>query len=201
MAALGWFALGSQFFLVIATTQTAGKSETEAIINYFSFFTILTNLLLAVGLSCFLLKPASRIGRFFWRPAVRTGLALYIGVVGAVYMLVLRELWNPQGLQKMADVLLHELVPALYVVYWALFVSRVRLAWSNVWLWLIYPAVYLFYTLVRGVFRGWYPYPFVDVQAIGYGRVAWNAAGLLVVFVLAGAAMVAIGRWRTRGNL
>ncbi len=196
MAVSGWFALVLQFPLALASAHVRGISLAGAVTNYFSFFTILTNILVALGLSCSLWTPGSTLGRYFGRPGVRTGLALYIGVVGAVYALVLRELWSPAGLQKVADVLLHELLPVLYVLYWVLFVSTTRLAWKSVLWWLIYPAVYLVYTLLHGEFSGWYPYPFVDVGAIGFGRVLLNSAGLLVVFLMAGIGLVGITRWR-----
>ena len=196
MAVSGWFALGLQFPLAIAGAQAKGISPAGAVINYFSFFTMLTNILVALGLSCSLWAPGSKLGRFFALPGVRTGLALYIGVVGAVYALVLRELWSPAGLQKIADVLLHEVVPVLYVLYWVVFVSTTRLEWKSVLRWLIYPAVYLVYTLLHGAFSGWYPYPFMDVSVIGVGRVFLNSAGLLAAFLIVGMGLVGITRWR-----
>lgn len=50
-----------------------------------------------------------------------------------------------------------------------------------------YPISYLAYALVRGEWMGAYPYPFIDVPALRYPRVFANAAGLLLVFVAAGA--------------
>ena len=37
----------------------------------------------------------------------------YIAIVGITYSLLLRHMWNPQGTQKIADVLLHDVVPVL----------------------------------------------------------------------------------------
>jgi len=44
------------------------------------------------------------------------------------------------------------------------------------------------YTLIRGASVDWYPYPFVDVDKIGYDGVAWRAGILAVGF--AGAALL-----------
>jgi hypothetical protein len=57
-----------------------------------------------------------------------------------------------------------------------------------------YPLVYLVYTLIRGSVTGTYPYPFLDVCVIGYGRMLANAAVLLIAFLGMGLAIVAISR-------
>lgn len=48
----------------------------------------------------------------------------------------------------------------------------------------MYPGCYFVYALIRGHLLGTYPYPFIDVTALGYGAVLLNALGLLVAFVL-----------------
>ena len=47
--------------------------------------------------------------------------AAYIAIVGIIYRLLLRQLWNPQGMQWVADVILHDVIPVGYVLYWLLF--------------------------------------------------------------------------------
>jgi uncharacterized membrane protein len=46
--------------------------------------------------------------------------------------------------------------------------------------------------------NGWYPYPFVDVHALGYLRVLGNAIGVLLVFIAMGLLLVGLGRWQVR---
>jgi hypothetical protein len=87
------------------------NDSARGFIAYFSFFTILTNLIIAVGLTCSLLLADSRWGSFF----SLSGTALYTAIVGALYSFLLRHLWNPEGSQKIADVLLHDVVPLAYV--------------------------------------------------------------------------------------
>lgn len=195
LACAAWFALVLQFPLSIATSRSNGMTVIGAIVAYFSFFTILTNLLVALGLTCSLAAPNSRWGRFFSSTSVASGTALYIAVVGAVYSLLLRHLWDPEGLQKIADIILHDAVPVLYVVYWILFVPKGGLRWKDALSWSIYPLVYLAWVLIRGAVSRRYPYPFIDVGILGYIHVLWNAALLLVIFLVAGLAMVAAARW------
>jgi hypothetical protein len=120
-------------------------------------------------------------------------------MVGVIYQLLLRQLWNPQGAQWVADVLLHSIIPVGYVLYWPLFGPRTGLTWKNALSWLMYPAVYLIYILARGALSGLYPYPFVDVNVLGYGGVLARAALLLLVFLGTGLLVVALAR-RIRGR-
>lgn len=198
LAVCAWFGLILQLFLSIAQSRARGMSVALAIFNYFSFFTILTNLLIAFGLSCSLWRPNSRLGRFSTMATVQSALAVYIVIVGLVYALALRQLWNPEGLQKIADVILHQLIPVLYGVYWLIFVSQIPLPWKSVLPWLLYPSAYLCFALIRGALSGWYPYPFIDAGALGYGHAALNVAGLYVVLLAFGLCAVGLSRWRGR---
>jgi hypothetical protein len=164
---------------------------------YLSFFTILTNLLIAIALTSSL-TPKSRMGGFFTRPAVTSALTAYIATVGIVYSLMLRDLWNPEGLEKAADILLHDVVPLLFVSGWLFLFRKARLPWRDVLLWLVYPLAYLCCALTRGALTGRYPYPFIDAGKLGYSSTLGNVAVLLVAFAILCLVIVAIGRWAER---
>ena len=136
------------------------------------------------------------MGSFFSRPSLTAALAAYIATVGIIYSLLLRELWNPEGLQKSADALLHDVVPLLFVAGWLFAFSKARLPWKIVLPWLVYPLAYLGFVLIRGALTGRYPYPFIDVSKIGYVSALGNAALLLVAFAILCLVIVAVGRWR-----
>ena len=195
IAAIAWFALALQFYLEVMRSLGGGGSMGWIVANYFSFFTILTNLAVALFLTISVLTPESRWGRFCLNAVPQTGIAVYIAVVGATYSLMLRHLWNPHGAQKLANVLLHDAVPVLYVAYWLIFVPKAGLRWKHAFWWLYYPVVYMVYTLLRGVVTGWYPYPFIDVAALGFPRALGNGGLVLLAFFVLGLIAVAIGRW------
>jgi hypothetical protein len=192
-ALLGWFALALQLYLMLA--QIPGPERVGAVVTYFGFFTILTNILTALVFSAVALQPKGGWGQWLRRPSVQAAGAVYIAIVGMVYQLLLRQLWNPQGAQWVADVMLHSVIPVGYVLYWFLFAPRAGLIWKDAVVWLTYPAAYLVYTLARGAVSGLYPYPFVDVQVLGYGGVLARSAGFLLVFLGMGLLVVAVGRW------
>ena len=93
-----------------------------------------------------------------------------------------------------ADWILHYVTPALFVVYWLIFVPKRSLRWKHPLVWASYPLAYLIYALFRGGLSGFYPYPFIDVAVLGLPRVFLNGAALLVVFCLAGLLLVLIDR-------
>ena len=196
-ALLGWFALALQLYLMLVRDPAGMLS---VVITYFSFFTILTNFLVALVFTAAALRPRAAWGEFLLRPSLQASTAVYIAIVGMVYQLLLRHLWNPQGAQWVADVLLHSIIPVGYVLYWWLFAPRDKLSWKNALGWLVYPGAYLVYTLARGAVSGLYPYPFVNVGTLGYGGVLARAAGLMLVFLGMGLLIVAIARWKRNGH-
>ena len=123
-ALLGWFALALQLFLMLVNSPAGSVAILGTLITFFSFFTILTNLLVALVFTAALFRPGPGWMEFLRRPSVQAGTAVYIAIVGIVYQLLLRQLWNPQGAQWVADVVLHSIIPVAYVLYWLLFAPR-----------------------------------------------------------------------------
>ncbi len=191
IAVSGWFALVAQLFLMVSN-RTAGIAET--ILRYFGFFTILTNTIVAVCSTLLLINTAGKWKQFISKANVLTAVAIYIFVVGLVYNFVLRQIWEPQGLQKWVDELLHTVIPLLFVIFWWLFVRKNELKWSHIPAWLIFPAVYAIYTFIRGAAAGFYPYPFLNVTQIGYTRALINSGFLVLIFLVFSLLAVAAGK-------
>jgi hypothetical protein len=203
LAVTAWTAVGLQCLISVQSAAAKGRTALGELITLYSFFTILTNTIIAVGLTVPLVAWRSRLAEWLESPAIRTATASYITLVGIVYSLALRHTWNPQGLQLFVDHLLHDVVPVAFVAYWAVFVGRGRVRWSDIPRWLGFPVVYLIYTMIRGPIVDWYPYPFLDVRKLGYARTFLNAAVLLATFSAIGAMFVAVDRVivRTTGRM
>jgi hypothetical protein len=200
IASAAWFALILQFPLTIATSRANGIGFVAATVTYFSFFTILTNLLIAVGITIPLFAPNSRWGTFFCSSAVTAAMAVYILMVGAGYSLLLRNIVSLEGLRKVTDVIMHDAVPPMYLVYWLISEPKDKFRWKNLLTWLIYPLVYLLFVLIRGALIGRYPYPFVDVNTLGFAHVLLNAAMLLCALLAVGALVIVYSRWAGRNS-
>ena len=196
LATIAWIGVILQCVLTVRSAMGNGKTAAEGLATFLSYFTVLTNLLICMTLSFALTAPSSNLGKWSARPGVVAGIAASITFVALSYHFLLRNTWNPQGAQRLADVLLHYAVPALYVLHWWLNCAKNGLRWTYPLLWSAYPALYLVYSLIRGRIIGSYPYPFIDAGNLGYARLLLNALGLLLVFIALGLSFVALGRAR-----
>lgn len=174
--------------------EAGGGTLAHRTTNYFSYFTVLANLMIATMFTSTTIAPTSRTGLLFAKPAIRTAVTLYMCVTAATYVAILQGLWDPQGLQWVADTTLHYLTPALVLLDWLLFTPKRTLRWVYVWPWLVFPLAYGAYSVWRGPHAGFYPYPFLDVSKLGLERVAMNMAGMTGVFLVLGLVFIAIDR-------
>ncbi len=187
----GWFALIAQFVLMV---QNRIAPVSETVVRYFSFFTILSNLIVAIYFTRLLFRQNNHTTFTHKRNENLTAITVYILVVGLVYQVVLRSLWHPQGLQMWVDELLHTLIPVAVLIFWFLYQNADLLKWKSIFSWLSYPLVYLVFILIRGRVSGYYPYPFVDVNQLGIQKVMINSVFLLLFFVFISAILIGLGK-------
>lgn len=126
--------------------------------------------------------------------AARSAVVLYIGITGLVFALLL------SGLQESLDThipwvnfVVHKLIPIVLVVDWIIDPPRHRVRVRVAAAWLAYPVAYFVYTLVRGAYVDWYPYPFLDADRLGYGGVILRSVFLAAGMAFAAVAVVVIG--------
>ena len=202
--ARGWFAVTSLVALtglvtqVIATAaDTTGQFRTAGgrIANLFCFFTIDSNLLVAVTSALLALGVARATGPFrvLWLDAL-----VGIIVTGVVYQVALAGLYDLHGLSLFSDTMLHKVSPILFVLGWLLVAPRGALTWRTVWWSLAYPLVWLAFTLVRGAITGFYPYPFLDAGEQGYGSITVNCLVIAAFFIGLGVGALALDRTLAR---
>lgn len=192
-AVVGWSALALQLAMVLAADGDG--SVVARTIDFLSLFTILSNVLAAVALTVAAIGDGrSRLLAFFALPTVQTGIAVYITISGLGHLLVLRTMSDPQGWAHVVDTALHGVMPLLYVGFWFLFVTKGTLRIGDIVGFLGFPVAYIAYSLVRGPVDNAYPYPFLDVGALGIGPVAVNVLAVGAALVLAGLAYIALDR-------
>jgi hypothetical protein len=190
----GCFALALQLYLIIKNAPDSGKSYFSETIRFFSYMTVMTNILVTLTFLVPLFAKNSRLGRFLSGSFMETGTMLYITVVGVSYHFLLSHIWAPTGWQKVADVSLHYVVPIAYIIYWFLFVSKGAQHYSNAYKWLVFPLTYLIYALLYGAIVKAYAYPFIDVIKYGYGTVLKNGLLLGVGYYLMGLLLIFIDK-------
>ena len=191
IAAIGWLALALQLTVSITMLTSDGHSLAGAVWRYLGYFTILTNLIVAVTMT--------RVAQGRWPggtlpdvPAI-TGVVLTIAIVCVTYDLLLSGRVPAMGpLWWTADRLLHYVVPVLSVGWWLVWVPKQALGAAHPPRWLIFPALYLVYAIVRGAVDGWYPYYFIDAGALGYAQTLTNALVLSAAMLVAGYVVVGV---------
>jgi len=190
--------LALQFALIVKVMGEQGVGPLAAAWRFVGYFTILTNLAVAFVGAAMAMRPASALAA----PRARLAMASAIAMVGLVYSAVLRDLWSPAGWQAVADHVLHDATPPLFVLAWAL-APHGALAWRDVWAGLAAPLAYCVYALARGAVDGWYAYWFLDPTALTYLQIGASVvvltaafAAVAVIFIGADKAMAARG-WPT----
>lgn len=165
-AAIVWFGVVLQYGLMVE-----GKDALAQTVRFFSFFTILSNILVGTALAASALAPESRLGVWVRRAGTRVAVGVYIGVTALVYHVLLAGLWDPKGWQLLADTLLHTITPLLFLADLLALPPREAARWSQAWKALALPFAFGIWTLVHGAISGWYPYPFLNVVKRGYPSV------------------------------
>lgn len=164
----------------------------DRVFNVFAYFTIQSNLLLGGTALMLALQPDRPQSTLF--KTLRLNGVLCIAVTGIVDHAVLAKDADFRGWAEVANFLLHTVAPVVGVLGWLLFGPRGKtdsriVAWS-----IVYPLLWLVFTLVRGEFVGFYPYPFVNVTEHGYGRVLLNCLLVAILFLALAAGATVLDR-------
>lgn len=196
-----WFTLTAACVLAGVVVQVAvtapnqtffGGSTINRGLNVFAFFTVQSNLLVGVTSLLLALRPH--------RPSTVFAVFRLTGVVAitvtfVVFHVVLSGLLDLDTWAQVANQLLHTVVPALAIAGWVMFGPRGRTSATVVRWTVAFPLLYMLFTAVRGpLASNWYPYPFADVQALGYLRVGINALWIMLLFLALSAMAHALDR-------
>ena len=183
IALIAWAGLAAQF----SATHSAGYSVGETVWILVRYFTILTNLLVAVTMSGIAL---GRTVSAAWLGGVTLAILL-VGIIDATLLSAMPKL---TGVANLADILLHKVTPLLVPAWWLAFAPKGRLGPRDPLLWALYPLVYFTYALTRGGIDGKYAYSFIDVAKHGWPPVLLTAILIALAFVAAGFALLLLDR-------
>lgn len=161
--------------------------------RFVSYFTIQSNV------AALLASLAVVRGRPLETPlghALRLAALVGMTVTCIVYIVVLSGDSNLTGIDQVANLMLHYIGPPLFVLAWVVFGPFLSLSLADIPRALIWPLLWIVYTLVHGAITEWYPYPFIDVATKGYGDV-FVSIGFITVFAIAlSLVYVGLSRWR-----
>jgi hypothetical protein len=201
---MGAATLLTQFVVTMSLSMAAGRSFFGSVIFFFSFFTILSNILATLCFAAGIFTNAAKPFAILRSPAAQTAVALYMLVVAVIYIGILEALWAPEGLMRVLDRLLHYGMPALFLIHWVVSVPKGRMVYGDVVRWLVFPFFYAVYVFIRGALTGEYPYPIMNAVELGYPAALRNTSFIFILFVLLGLAFISIdrrlGRWITQAE-
>ena len=161
------------------------------VIDSLSYFTNLSNVLVAVVLTMLARNP-DRSG-WVWS-AVRMDSLVMISITGLIYAIVLAPDAQVEGLDIIVNAIKHYIVPVMTVFLWLLIGPRRQLTFVSIFTALVIPIAWAGYTLVRGAFIQAYPYNFLNVVEYGLGAVLVNIAGVAALGVVLGLLFWAVDR-------
>ena len=190
-ALVGAFGLILQFWLLYADMTANGASPVEATWRYFAYFTILTNTFVTLVMASAALNPDSSTGLNSRRVELMAVTSILF--VCITYNMLLAARWDPQGWQKLADVTVHDVVPILFAIFWALR-PHGGLTWRDAAFAALWPLAYAVYGLTRGLFDQFYPYFFMDPTTLSYRQIAVNLVGLVAAFMIGALLLLGISR-------
>lgn len=172
------------------------RREDFVIANFFSFFTIESNL---IGAVVFLITGFAALRARTDRFAMFRGAAtLYMTTTGVIYFLLLRGLEaSLQTPVPWVNTVLHYLMPLAVLADWFIAPPDRAVPLRRAWVWLLFPVAYVLYSLIRGPLVNWYPYPFLNADEQSYSQIAVTTVGMLVGMALVTALLTA----RTRGRV
>jgi hypothetical protein len=188
----------AQLFLLVSGGQDVNTTAAAApvplatrLLRFFSYFTVQSNLLVLAAAITLVIRP-DRDG-VCWR-VLRLDALLGITVTGVVFATLLSGLVQHHGIGTWINAGFHQFSPVWTMLGWLLLGPRPRIdartiRWAFVW-----PVAWLAYTMVHGAITGWYPYPFLNADTLGYGRVAITLAIILVAALATAFALQAIER-------
>lgn len=201
-AALAWAALVLQIGLNLSSgVDPFGNPRTPwmSMVDLFGYFTILSNVLVALVITIPAVAPRSAAAGFFRDLRTTWTAAAAIVVVGIAYHVLLSAQYNPTGLGAWTDLAFHYLVPSLFAVYW---VATVEVGGArflpHIGVLSLYPFAYFVYVIGRGEVLGTYPYFFVDVRTLGLIGALKNALGILVFYLFVAWVLALVAGWVTR---
>jgi hypothetical protein len=162
-------------------------------VNFFSFFTITTNLFVAVVLIVGAVYLIRRREPKEGDDIIRGSAVVAIAVVGLVFGLLLSHLET--GLIPWVNFVTHYLMPVVTVLDWLLQPPKTKLAPRHIWFWVIYPIAYLAYSLLRGAVVDWYPYWFINPHEApgGWSGVILYSGAITIGFLLVSFALLWLG--------
>jgi hypothetical protein len=163
--------------------------------NFFSYFTVVSNVVLVFTFVALAIRP--RLAYDLPFVSLRGIATMSITITGLVYAVLLAPVSADVDVSlRWVDFTVHTLAPFVGIADWLLDPPRRRLPLVTIVGWLAFPVGWLAYTLIRGAATGWYPYPFLDPDLESFGSIVTTCLLITAVFVIVAAGLAWWSEWQ-----
>lgn len=172
------------FSAVVTEIATLIERDLFNPFNFFSYFTIQSNIFAFTILFVSVIATASN-RRSSKLNLLRGAATLYMVITGIVFAVLLAGVEGSILTAAPWDnIVLHYIMPVVLLVDWLVDKPNKSIAFKNSLVWLVYPVAYVIYSLTRGHFVDWYPYPFLDPNTNGYAGVLLTGLGIAALTII-----------------
>lgn len=174
-------ALASLLAVALVAQLAIGMSRSAlTVVRFFSYFTVLSNAMAVVLLIMLAARPRRGASPRF--AVFRGAITVYMSATGLVHALPIAPGAGDVGVSEpWIDWCIRVIGPIAMALDWIAHPPPVKVPVASLWIWPLFPAAYLGYSLIRGPFVDWYPYSFLDPAPGGYRTVAMSSGIVLVV--------------------
>jgi hypothetical protein len=184
--------VAAALLLELALALTTGPDAFGTrLVRFASYFTVESEVLVLISVALLVRDPIRSGG--VWR-VIRLDGVVAAAATTAVYTVALRQTVQLDGWANIGNIGLHYVAPVISLLGWVVFGPRLRADGRTVIAGALWPLLWSGWILALGAATGWYPYPFIDVRAIGYPRALANA-GVVTLLLLA---LFALAAWADR---
>lgn len=153
------------------------------VLDFAGYFTVLSNVVVVIVLFALW---SGRVGPTpVWR-TLRMDSLLMITVTGLIFAIVLAPDAHLEGLEYVTNTIEHYITPVLTLVTWLVWGPRRWFRFGTIFTALVIPLAWLAYAFIRGAVIDSYPYGFLDVATLGWGKASVNVAGVLILGIVLG---------------
>ncbi|MFX0071174.1 MAG: Pr6Pr family membrane protein [Candidatus Hermodarchaeota archaeon] len=179
----GWFSILIRILLDIESILN-GSDAVFLLCNTFSYFTVQSNVFIAIWLTLIIIYRNKDEKPSCLSSIIQGALTLYITVTFLVFAIFLSAIYHPTGWEAVINITMHYIIPIAFIIDWLITGTDVQYKWKYILYWLIYPLSYLVYTLIRGFFINFYPYPFLNLNILSLSELIFYIIILVCLTIL-----------------
>lgn len=173
----------SSFLSILFDLLIPAFIETNVLISlkYLLYFTVQCNIIIFVYFLLLFISNRRDQDKFH---IMFGGVLLYVFITMIVFILFLQRFYFPTGVRIYGNIFSHYITPTLVIVYYFRQRDYYLFKMEHIKLWIIYPSLYIVFSVVFGMITGDYLYPFFQVDIVGISGLIISVITLIFFFLV-----------------